>query len=293
MISKKLRFKAVDGLLLVLVFALVAYVIHRIQDGLVYKSDWSVIPQFLFHQDPQTGWWVPNYLLQGFLATIKLSFWALIPAFALGLLVALWRTSRHLLPRMLGRTYVELIRNLPPLVLIFIFYFFIVDQIMPHLGLDSFLRSAPGWVNALVAFFFSEPSLFVQFLSGIATLSFFEGAYIAEIIRAGIVSVERGQMEASYSLGLSWVDEMRFVVLPQALKRQLPALCNEFVNTIKYSSIASVISIQETTFMGREVVATTGRIFEVWISVALLYLILTLSLSAAVGRLERRLRAGD
>jgi polar amino acid transport system permease protein len=125
------------------------------------------------------------------------------------------------------------------------------------------------------------------------TLAFFEGAYIAEIIRGGIDSIERGQREAAYSLGLSWVDEMRFVVMPQVIKRVLPTLANEFINTIKYSAIASVVSIQELTFMGRQVVVATRHIFETWITVAVMYMTLTLTLSLGTSWLEKRLQRSD
>jgi polar amino acid transport system permease protein len=189
----------------------------------------GAIPQFLFHRDPATGRWVPNYLLQGLATTLKLSFWATLPALGVGLVVALFAPSRNLFLRMVGRTYVELIRNLPPLVLIFIFYFFVIDQLMPLLGIEAFIRSRSSGAQAVLAILFAEKSLFVQFVSGVLTLAFFEGAYMAEIIRAGIESIERGQREAAYSLGLSWVDEMRFVVLPQVVKRLLPALANEFI----------------------------------------------------------------
>jgi polar amino acid transport system permease protein len=127
----------------------------------------------------------------------------------------------------------------------------------------------------------------------VVAIGFLEGAYITEIIRAGIESVERGQREAAASLGLSRLDRMRFIILPQAVRRVLPPLANELINAIKYSAIASVVSIQELTFMGRQVVETTRLIFETWITVSAMYLILTLSLSLLVGRLEKKLSRND
>ena len=293
MFTRKPKFRPIDAVLILLCLAAGVYVYYRVKYGLEYRGNWSAIPQFLLRRDPATGRLVPNYLLQGLITTLKLSFWATLPALGVGLIVALCRTSKTLFLRMVGRTYVELIRNLPPLVLIFIFYFFVIDQIMPLLGIETFIRSQPAGVQAVLAFLFAEKSLFVQFISGVLTLAFFEGAYMAEIIRAGIESIERGQLEAAYSLGLSWVDEMRFVVMPQVFKRVLPALANEFINTIKYSAIASVVSIQELTFMGRQVVVATRYIFETWITVAALYMVLTLSLSLVTGRIERRLQISD
>jgi len=164
---------------------------------------------------------------------------------------------------------------------------------MPLLGVESFIRSRSESAKAILEIFFAKESLFVQFISGIVTLAFFEGAYITEVVRAGIESIERGQLEAAYSLGLSWLDQMRFVVMPQAIKRVLPALANEFINTIKYSAITSVVSIQELTFMGRQVVVATRYIFETWITVSAMYMVLTLTLSLLVGRLEEKMRRSD
>ena len=125
-------------------------------------------------------------------------------------------------------------------------------------------------VKAILAIFFAQESLFVQFISGVFTIAFFEGAYITEIVRSGIESIERGQNEAAYSLGLSWFDKMRFIVMPQAVRRVLPPLANEFINTVKYSSLASVVSIQELTYMGKKVQVATRFIFEPWITVDLM-----------------------
>jgi polar amino acid transport system permease protein len=293
MIGKNVKFRALDAVLLLLCLAAGAYVAYRITYTLEYNGDWGAIPQFLVRRDPETGRLVPNYLLQGLITTLKLSFWATLLALIVGTIVALFRTSGDLFLRMVGRTYVEMIRNLPPLVLIFIFYFFVVDQMMPLLGLDTFIRNRSGRAQAVLTALFAEKSLFVQFISGVVTLAFFEGAYIAEIIRGGIDSIERGQREAAYSLGLSWVDEMRFVVMPQVIKRVLPTLANEFINTIKYSAIASVVSIQELTFMGRQVVVATRHIFETWITVAVMYMTLTLTLSLGTSWLEKRLQRSE
>lgn len=293
MIAKRVRFRPIDAVIIVLVIALGVYVYWRIAYGLEYRGDWSVIPRFLVRRDAETGRPVANFLLIGLITTLKLSIWACLLATIAGFIMGMFRTSKNLFLRMVGRTYVELIRNLPPLVLIYIFYFFVVDQIMPLLGVEAFIRSRPENVKAILAVLFAQESLFVQFVSGVFTIAFFEGAYITEIVRAGIESVERGQNEAAYSLGLSWFDKMRFIILPQAIRRVLPPLANEFINTIKYSSLASVVSIQELTYMGKQVQVATRFIFEPWITVALMYLILTLSLSLAVSRLEKRMSRSD
>ena len=130
MTRNKLRFRASDGIILLLCIAAGAFIFYRVKFGLEYKGDWSAIPQFLIRRDPESGRWVANYLLQGLITTLKLSVWSTILAVVLGLVIAIFRTSTNLFLRMVGRTYVELIRNLPPLILIFIFYFFVIDQLV-------------------------------------------------------------------------------------------------------------------------------------------------------------------
>ena len=269
------------------------YIYYRVRYGLEYNSNWSIIPQYFLHRHPETGKLVPNYLLQGLITTVKLSIWATLTGTVIGVIVGICRTSKSLFLKLIGRAYVEMIRNLPPLVLIFIFYFFVLDQLMPLVGIENFIRSRSNATRQILTVLFASESLFVQFVSGVITIAFFEGAYISEIVRAGIESIERGQIEASYSLGLSWFDQMRFIILPQAIKRVLPPLANEFINTIKYSAIASVVSIQELTFSGRQLITSTWRIFETWITVAIMYLILTTCLSLLVGRLEKKMQKSD
>ena len=129
---------------------------------------------------------------------------------------------------------------------------------------------------------------FYSLLSGV-TLAVFESAYIAEIVRAGMLSIEKGQWEASAASGLSRFQQIRWVIGPQALRRIIPPLAGQFISTIKDSSIVSVISVQELTFQGMELIASTYLTFEIWITVTALYLVLTLSLSMALSRLEHHL----
>jgi len=293
LIAKRTKFRPIDGVIILVCIAAGFYTYYRIRYGLEYKSNWSIIPQYFVHRDPETGKLVPNYLLQGLITTVKLSIWATLLGTVIGVIVGVFRTSKSLFLQLIGRTYVEMIRNLPPLVLIFIFYFFVLDQLMPLVDVENFIRSRSNTTKQILTVLFAGESLFVQFVSGVITIAFFEGAYITEIIRAGIESIERGQIEASYSLGLSWFDQMRFIVMPQAIKRVLPPLANEFINTIKYSAIASVVSIQELTFSGRQLITSTWRIFETWITVAIMYLVLTISLSLLVGRLETKMRKSE
>ena len=283
------RWGRLDLILLSLLFVAVGYLGYRINAGLEYQWNWQVIPQYLVRHDPEAGW-VPNLLLQGLLTTIRLSFWSLLLALPFGLLAGLLRTSLHLFNRLVGGTYVTLLRNLPPLVLIFIFYFFISDQILPLLNLGERISAAPEWLQRLLTLSVAPVDHLEAFLAAVMTLALFEGAYIGEIVRAGINNIESGQWEAGRALGMRRWQLLHHVILPQAFQRMIPPLAGQAISTIKDSAIVSVISIQELTFQGMELMAATYLTFEVWITVTVLYFLLTYSCSCLAGRLELRLR---
>lgn len=290
MINQKTKFTTIDLILSFLLLSAVIYTVYKLHIGFSYKWNWGAIPQYFLRYDAESENWVTNILLQGFFTTIRLSIWATIFATLIGAAMGLFRVSRSLFRRLIGGTYVGLIRNLPPLIIIFIFYFFIGDQILPLLGVEDFIRNSSEGTQAVFAVFFAPPSLFTAFLSALITLSLFEGAYITEIVRAGIQSIEKGQWEAAAALGFSRWQQMRYVVLPQAVQRILPPLAGQFISTIKDSAIVSVISIQELTFQAMELMASTYLTFEIWITITIMYLMLTLSCSLAVERLEIYMR---
>ena len=286
MLKKKSKITALDGLVLLVLFGAVVYVVYQIKAKLNYNWQWGIIPQYLFRYDPESGKWVSNYLIHGLLTTLRLSFWGTLLATIFGTVMGLLRVSKNLFHRMIARSYVELMRNLPPLVIIFIFYFFISDQILPMIGIDDFLRSASPRTQRLFEALFSPPQFASAFISALFTLAIFEGAYITEIVRAGIESVEKGQWEAAHALGLSKYDTMRHVILPQAMQRLLPALAGQFISLIKDSAIVSVISIQELSYQGTQLMASTYLTIEIWITVTALYLLMTLTFSLGVAKLE-------
>jgi len=286
---------SLDLALLALLACLVGFIAYRITVHLDYAWHWGEIPQYILRHDDRTGRWVPNYLLRGLFTTLRLSLWGGLLALTLGLAMALARTGRSLYWRLIARTYVLLLRNLPPLVIIFLFYFFLADQLIPHLALDVRARQAGSGVRWLLSLLVAEPGSISAFLSAVCTLALFEGAYITEILRAGIESVERGQWEAAHALGLRRHQVLRHVVLPQAFRQVLPTLAGQFISLVKDSSIVSVISIQELTYQGSQLMASTYLTIEVWVTVALMYMLLTFPCSLLVARLEARLarRHGD
>ena len=262
---------------------------YRIEIGLSYPWSWESIPQYLIRFDPEEGW-VSNFLLDGLIATIKLSIWSLLLAMPIGLAVGLLRVSSHLFNRLTGGFYVGLLRNLPPLVLILIFYFFISDQIMPMIGLADIVGTASPLVQEVMTLLLAPVAQIEAFIAAIVTLALFEGAYIAEIVRAGIESIDSGQWQAGRALGLKRWQMMRTIILPQAYRQMIPPLAGQTISTIKDSAIVSVISIQELTFQAMELMAATYLTFEIWISVAVLYFILTWSCSMLARLLERKCR---
>lgn len=282
-----------DFALLALILCGVGYSLYRVDVVLDYPWNWPALLQFILRDDPSGGFTF-GPLSHGLFFTLRLSFWATILALVLGTVMGLTRISPRLFRRMIGISYVGTVRNLPPLILIFIVYYFFSDQIFTVFGLETILNSLSPDALAFVTTVTAPQSSFNAFAAGVATLGFYEGAYISEILRGGIESIERGQWEAVHTLGLTRQQGLRHVILPQALRRTLPQLAGQFISTIKDSAIVSIISIPELTFQGLELMASTYLTFEIWITVTLLYLILCLSCSLAVASMEKRLRvSGD
>ncbi len=281
----KIHFTLLDAVLITLLVAAAVFLVHRVGVEMHYRWQWPVILQYLVRRT--AGTWAAGALLQGFLMTVKLSLWATVLATLLGTIMGLLRVSRGLFARLIAGGYVETIRNLPPLVLVFIVYFFIGERIMALIGLDELVRAASPETQEVLAFLFAPPARLSGFFAGLATLILYEAAYITEIVRAGIQSVEKGQWEAAHALGLSRWQQVRYVILPQAIRRILPALAGQLISTIKDSAIVSVISIPELTFQGLELMSATYLTFEVWITITALYFVLTFGCSLGVRRLEK------
>ena len=205
-------------------------------------------------------------LLIGAGVTIQITVLSTAIGFVIGLVVGVARIS-HLRPlRLLAEVYVEFFRGTSLLVQIFLFYF--------ALPVITGQRIDP-------------------FIAAISACGINSGAYVAEIFRAGIQSVDEGQMEAGRSLGMTWLQTMRYIIVPQAFKRVIPPLGNEFIAMLKDSSLVSVIGFEELTRRGQLIIAKTYGSFEIWMSVAVIYLVMTLTISRFVAYLERRCRVHD
>ena len=220
--------------------------------------------------------------VEGLLLTVRITLVSFAIAITIGLFTGLARVSKNVILNNLATFYVEVIRGMPLVVLMLYVAFVILPLFMNLLnGLGESLN-----ISSLAALSLRDISFESR---AIAALAIGFGAYEAEIFRAGIVSIERGQMEAARSLGMNYLQSMRYVILPQAIRRVLPPLGNDFISLLKDSSLATVLAVPELTQLGRVQRSSTFRVFEVFNSVAFLYLTMTLVLSFLVRMLERRL----
>jgi polar amino acid transport system permease protein len=287
-IQTRRKLSIIDYICFGLVGAIIAYAVYRVSDVLVYNWNWSRVLNFVIYYDEESASYVPNLLLKGIATTLRLAFWSTIAAAIIGLVMGFMRTSKNLAMRMVSRCYVELVRNIPPVVFIFIFYFFLSGQLMPLIGLDDIDKNGAFVSSDIFYTLFGDPKLFSNFVAGALCLALFEGAYITEIVRAGIQSVPKGQWEAARAVGLSPLDVLSNIIFPQAIRKILPPLAGQFITLIKDSAIVSLISIQELTFLATEVASSTTKVFETWIIVGAMYFILCYSFAALFAYLEKR-----
>lgn len=271
-----------------IVVTAISFFFIRMVHVLEYNWDWGTIPSYFFYLDETSGDFKANILTKGFITTIKLSIWATVLGFSIGTISGIMGARGGFGRRFVSRTYVETIRNIPSLVLVMIFYFFVSSQFLDVLRLDTWIRNQPDYVEKIIGAAFSEPGRINSFLSGIIALGIYEGAYISEIVRGGIGSIQKGQWEAAFSIGLDNKRTFLLVILPQVFRKTAFPMAGQFISTIKDSAIVSIISIQELTFQGMELMAATFLTFEIWITITCLYFILTFTLSRIVSALEKR-----
>lgn len=239
------------------VMALIVYGSFTGAQNMGYNWQWHRVPQFLY-SFTDDGFQLGE-IFHGLFATIQLSATAFALAVALGLLIALLRLSGLVMGTAVAIGFLELIRNIPLLVLLYLFYY----VLGPIFGFDRY------WASIL-------------------TLAVFHSALISEIFRAGINAVPKGQWEAAKSIGMTTGQTYRYIILPQSVRFMLPPMTGEAVHLIKSSAIVSVIAVAEMTTIGRNIISDTFMSFEIWFTVAIVYMVVTLILSVGVSYLERR-----
>ena len=205
-------------------------------------------------------------LLLGAVITVKITAMSVALGIVIGLFAGIARICRVRPLRFLAAVYVDFFRGTPLLVQIFLFYFAV--PVITGQRIDPYVAA-------------------------VGSCGINSGAYVAEIVRAGIQSIDEGQMEAGRSLGMTWAQTMRYIIVPQAIKRVIPPLGNEFIALLKDSSLVSVIGFEELTRRGQLIIAKTYGSLEIWFSVAIIYLVMTLSISRLVAYLEKRYNTDD
>ena len=279
--------RAVDTIVIASAIFLVAYIIYKVDTVMIYEWHWGFLWEYILRWDEEQQAYAPNLLLKGLATTFRLVIWSMLLASIIGIVMGIMRTSSRVFFRTVSRLYVEFIRNMPPVVFIFVFLFFISYQLVPLLGIDELSVNASPETIALLEILLGPPELFANVISGILCLALFEGAYITEIIRAGIQSIDKGQTEAGQSIGLTRFQTLRWVIFPQAVQKVIPPLTGQFITLIKDSSIVSLISIQELTFLAQEVAYSTQYVFEIWLFVAGVYFCICYSLALLFAKLEK------
>ncbi len=240
-----------------IVVGLIVYGSFAGAQNMGYNWQWYRVPQYLYSFTDDGFQW--GEITIGLVATIRLSILSFALATFLGLVVALLRLSGLVVGSAVAVGFLELIRNIPLLVLLYLFYY----VLGPIFGLDRYVAS-------------------------ILTLAVFHSALISEIFRAGINAVAIGQWEAAKSIGMSTGQAYRYIILPQSVRFMLPPMTGEVVHLIKSSAIVSVIAVAELTTIGRNIISDTYMSFEIWFTVAAVYMVVTLILSIGVSFLERK-----
>lgn len=279
------RLNLLDGVLFAITCAFAGWLYYRSAVGINYQWRWEDAFTLIFIPPSQGS--VP-YFFQGLVATLRLSLWSMVLALSFGTLLGVARHSKIALFKTPALIFIQLVRNIPPLVFVFIFYFFVSNQLIPLLGLENILREHNCEINAVQAFLFGPANLWENLASGVICIGLLSSAYIAEVIRSGLESIPKGQWEAADSLGLSTLSKYRFVVGPQVLTAITPPLAGQAISLVKDTSIVSLISIQEMTFVGTEMANSSGLIFEIWLIVGAVYFALCFTLSRIFKVIEQR-----
>ena len=251
--------RSFDVVQLIVFSGVLVWLTLRGADSMNYVWQWHRMPQYLYRIID--GEIILGPLVDGLFVTLEIGAYSIVLGLTIGLVTAFLRLSDSFSGRLLAKVYLEVVRNTPLLVQLFVFYFILG----PILEMDRF------WI-------------------AVVCISFFEGSFASEIMRAGILSVPRGQWEASDSVGLNRGQAYRYVILPQAVPIMLPPLVGILVNLIKHSAIVSVIAVFDLTTTGLDIISETFMAFEVWIVVAAIYLVLTITLSLCVSGLEKYFR---
>ena len=251
---------------------------------LPYTWRWSMLLGYVVYID-DAGNAHMGAILYGLINTFRLFFLSIFIGLLVGFILAFMRISKNVGLNLLGTAYINFVRNVPPLVFLFIFYFFVSEQIFPKLGLTPELFEE----YQILATLFGDGIYGANLMSAGICLGLFEAAFFAEILRGSINAIPVGQSDAGQALGLSWLQRMRLILAPQAFLKSYPSLAGQSIVALKNTSIASLVSVRDLVFGGHEAVTATRTVFEAWIIVAVIYFCLCYSMAKFFARWETKL----
>ncbi|KAA0257398.1 amino acid ABC transporter permease [Deferribacter autotrophicus] len=254
--------KSIELILFIVLIFLLAFFLYKGATSSGYNWQWFRIDEFFLKFDK--GKLILGPFLKGLLITFQISFLSFILTNVLGFTFGIFRVLNSFVARLLGYLYVEIFRNTPLIIQILFFYFVIA----PVFNISGF------W-------------------SAVIALSLFEGAYACEIVRAGIESIDKGQWEASFSLGLSKGNTISYIILPQAIKKVMLPLTNIFVSLIKDSALVSVIAVYDLTMEAQKAISETFMTFEIWLTVAFTYFLINVIILIMLRLFSYKMRWGD
>ena len=282
------RLNSWDALLAAAALALVAAFVWRSMIVTRHTWDWASLWPYVVSRDA-SGEWQAGMLLKGLFGTLRLGFWSLLVALVTGGIVGALSARQRGLPALPGVLYITVLRNTPPLVLLFLVYFFAGSFFTePFLRLEDMVASLPAWAKSLTATFFAPPGQLDRMAAAVLTLGVYSGAYVAEIVRGALEAVDRTQWDASASLGMSDWQQMRWIIAPQAFRIMAPPLTGQCISVFKETALASAISLPELTFQSLEVMAVSRMTLELWRVTAAMYLLVSCFWAWLGRRLEKR-----
>ncbi|MDM5147071.1 amino acid ABC transporter permease [Candidatus Persebacteraceae bacterium Df01] len=270
------RWQTTDTFVCLFVVVVFFWLLYEAGTALNYIWHWSLPLEYIATHNKDG--WHGGLLLDGMLISVRLMIFSGILALLIGGIVTAAALSPVTALRLMAKLYVESLRHLPPIVFIFIFFYFVSSQI--------FTGEITPTDNTISRLLFGDPAQAENFISGVLCLAIFEAAFVTEILRAGVLSIERGQWNAARSMGLSSWHTLRLVILPQATARTAAPLTGQLILLVKDSAILSVISVQELTFSAQETAVSTQQIFETWLLAAVFYFMLCWPLLFLARRLQ-------
>lgn len=277
-----------DALLALCAAALIAVFFWRSTGVLRHSWNWGMLLPYIVSHNAQ-GSLQAGMLVKGLCATLRLGFWSLFVALITGGLVGCLTAKQRGIAALPGVIYITVLRNTPPLVLLFLVYFFAGSFFAePLLQVEDAVSSMPCWAQTVIAVCFAPAGHIDRMAAAVLTLGLYSGAYVAEIVRGAIEAIDNTQWDASASLGMNPWQQMRWVIAPQALRMMIPPLTGQCISVFKETALASAVSLPELTFQSLEVMAVTRMTFELWFASASMYLCLC-GLLAYIGRfLEKK-----